>query len=171
MKAVKQLGIDDEVTLEKMLRELESVDSLNRSQPEFIAAVLGAGTGSVVSLGLLSVLGTSGLSAVGITSGLSAAGALLGGGMLSGMLVLSAPIAGLAVAGWSWKARNKRQRVHELQQKLLQELLRIQSETLAALECSTELSTQVIQALECQLHEMDLLIRQLRLRLAQYEAK
>lgn len=171
MSKKKLLGLDDEVTLENMLKELAKIDTMNSSQPEFIAALLGAGTGGALSIGLLSVLGTSGLSAVGITSGLSAAGALLGGGMISGMLVLSAPVAGLAVMGWSWKARSKRQRVRELQQRLLQELLRVQSETLLALEQSADLSTQVIQALEAQLNEMNLLIRQLRLRLTQYEAQ
>ena len=68
--------------------------------PEVLAGALGAGVGGVVSFAALYGLGSVvGLSAAGITSGLAAAGGIVGGGMVSGIFVLAAPVAILAAGG------------------------------------------------------------------------
>lgn len=63
------------------------------SIPEILGGVVGAGAGAVVSFAALYGLGIVGLSAAGITSGLAAAGAIVGGGMAFGVVVLAAPVA------------------------------------------------------------------------------
>lgn len=163
--------LDREESLEELLAELERVDVMERSHPELLGLAVGASAGSALSVGLLSTLGLPGLSAVGVTSGLSAAGAIVGGGMVSGLVVLSAPVAALAVAGWSWRANKKRARVRELQQRLLSELMRVQSDTLRALEERAQLSCEVISALEQQVRDLELLKRQLSLKLARAEGR
>ena len=65
-----------------------------------VGTTAGAVVGGAASVGLLSVLGTTGLSAAGITSGLAAAGSILGGGMVAGIGVIAAPA--VAIAGGTY---------------------------------------------------------------------
>ena len=68
--------------------------------PEVLAGALGAGIGGVGSFAALYGLGSVvGLSAAGITSGLAAAGGIVGGGMVTGVFVLAAPVAVLGGVG------------------------------------------------------------------------
>ncbi len=67
---------------------------LNQEDKEKIVAKLVAAGGSTLSIGgmigLISSMGFAGLSAAGITSGLAAIGAVIGGGMLSGIAIVAA---------------------------------------------------------------------------------
>lgn len=78
---------------------------------EVFAAALGSGSGAGVSFMALYGLGTVGLSAAGITSALAAAGSIVGGGMAAGVLVLAAPVAGLAGVGVAVAKQIKKKQV------------------------------------------------------------
>lgn len=92
--------------------------------PEVLSGVAGAGIGAAASFGALYALGVSGLSAAGITSGLAAAGTLVGGGMVAGIGVLAAPIAGLAVGGYAIAANQKKKRLAQAKEELLKEAIK-----------------------------------------------
>jgi hypothetical protein len=93
------------------------------SMPEVLGAALGAGAGGAIAFGLLYFLGTAGLSAVGITSGLAAAGAIVGGGMVAGIGVLTAPVALLGIIGYAIISKNKRKQLIQAKEALLQEVM------------------------------------------------
>ena len=106
LKIVETILSETEKSLGDMSRTNESVTGDMRTLLEKITdssifnavgTTAGAVVGGVASVGLLSVLGTTGLSAAGITSGLAAAGSIVGGGMVAGIGVIAAPVA--AVAG------------------------------------------------------------------------
>jgi hypothetical protein len=103
MKTLNESEIKD--MKEKASIEVSRIlDRLEKDHPgitEGLAASLGAAIGAGGSLAALSALGVTGLSAVGISTGLATAGALVGGGMVAGIGVLAAPVAILAVVGFT----------------------------------------------------------------------
>lgn len=92
--------------------------------PEVLGAVTGIGIGGAAGFGLLSILGTSGLSAVGITSGLATAGSIVGGGMVAGIGVLAAPAVLLGVGGYALLSSAKKKKLVQAKEALLQEAIR-----------------------------------------------
>lgn len=91
--------------------------------PEVLGGALGAGVGAVGAFAALYGFGLTGLSAAGITSGLAAAGALVGGGMAAGVLVLAAPVAVLAAGGVGIAAQLKNKQLKEQKEILYKEAL------------------------------------------------
>ena len=104
---------DDQIKKMKDEATSETKDALDRLEKDFpgvtegAAAALGSAGGAAGSLAALYLLGTTGLSAVGITSGLATAGAIVGGGMVAGIGVLAAPIAILGIAGYAIAKKRK----------------------------------------------------------------
>lgn len=93
--------------------------------PEGLAGALGAGIGGVGSFAALYGLGSVvGLSAAGITSGLAAAGSIIGGGMVAGVFVLAAPVAGLAAAGVGVVSHLKSKQLRQEKERLYKEALK-----------------------------------------------
>ncbi len=93
--------------------------------PEVLTGALGAGIGGVISFTALYGLGTTvGLSATGITSGLSAVGHIVGGGMVSGIFVLAAPIAGFAATGVGIASHLKSKQLKQEKERLYEEALK-----------------------------------------------
>lgn len=88
---------------------------------EVFAAALGSGSGAGVSFLALYGLGTVGLSAAGITSALAAAGSIVGGGMAAGVLVLAAPVVGLAGAGVLVSKQIKKKKLRQEKKRLYEE--------------------------------------------------
>lgn len=88
---------------------------------EVFAAALGSGSGAGVSFMALYGLGTVGLSAAGITSALAAAGSIVGGGMAVGVLVLAAPVAGLAGVGVAVAKQIKKKQLRQEKKRLYAE--------------------------------------------------
>lgn len=91
--------------------------------PEVLAGALGAGIGGVGSFAALYGFGVVGLSAAGITSGLAAAGALIGGGMVTGLFVLAAPIALFAAGGAVTASRIKNKQLQQEKERLYKEVI------------------------------------------------
>jgi len=83
--------------------------ALGSDESANIAAFIGAGAGSCISMLGIGGLGVAGYSAAGITSGLAAAGSIVGGGMLAGVGVLAAVPAGLGFLGYKWVKSVKRE--------------------------------------------------------------
>jgi hypothetical protein len=94
---------------------------------EGLATALGSTAGGAGSLAALYLLGTTGLSAVGITSGLATAGALVGGGMVAGIGVLAAPVALLGVAGFALANKRKKAKMTAALNTAIQKLYEIQT--------------------------------------------
>lgn len=105
---------------------------------EGVATALGAGVGGAGSLAALSALGVAGLSAPGITSGLAAAGALVGGGMVSGIGVLATPMVALAVIGYALAKRHRNAKLATALGLAIGRLYDIQSRLLANAEAFKE---------------------------------
>ena len=161
------LPLDPEViklTQEETEAEVKSIlAKVEQNYPgllESAGVTLGAASGGTISLAALWGLGSVvGLSGPGITSGLAAAGALLGGGMVAGIGVLAAPIAGLALGGYWFTNKIKRAqqaaalvqaigKLYDIQARLLQhaeyfteELVRIRA-TIEILRAGLEPSNQ-----------------------------
>ena len=94
-------------------------------QFQVLTGALGAGIGGVISFTAQYGLGTTvGLSATGITSGLSAVGHIVGGGMVSGIFVLAAPIAGLAATGVGIASHLKSKQLKQEKERLYEEALK-----------------------------------------------
>lgn len=90
------------------------LDQLENDFPgitEGVATVIGSVTGGAGSLAALYFLGTTGLSAVGITSGLATAGAIVGGGMVSGLFILAAPVAICGILGYAFAKKRKNAKI------------------------------------------------------------
>ncbi len=113
---------------------------------EVLAGALGAGMGSVISFGALYGLGTVGLSAAGITSGLAAAG--LGLGMVAGIFVLAAPIAGLAATGVGVSNYLKNKQLKQEKERLYQEVLRKHQAIIQSLKEETDATQERIDYLQ-----------------------
>ena len=89
--------------------------------PEVLA---GAGIGGVGSFAALYGLGSVvGLSAAGITSGLAAAGGIVGGGMVTGVFVLAAPVAVLGGVGVGVASHLKNKQLRQEKERLYKEAL------------------------------------------------
>jgi hypothetical protein len=157
--------LNDPQQLQELIERLKATDDLNNSNPEALASAIGGIIGGSGSLCALYGLGVTGLSAAGITSGLATAGAAVGGGMAAGVFVLAAPVALLAVGGWAIVSRRKRNKVRELQQALLAELLSKQAQIVQALSNAVSLSAQAIEDLKMQRSNLEILVHQLRLKL------
>ena len=101
---------------------------------EVLGGALGAGLGGGISFAALYGLGTVGLSAAGITSGLAAAGALVGGGMAAGVLVLAAPVAAIGGAGVWIVAKRNQKRLLQRKERVLNDAIRARDAIVKALE-------------------------------------
>ena len=106
--------------------------------PEVLIGALGAGIGGVVSFTALYGLGTVGLSAAGITSGLATAGGIIGVGMVAGIFVLAAPIAGLAATGVGVTIHIKNKQLKQEKERLYQEALRKHQAIIQSLKEETD---------------------------------
>ena len=91
--------------------------------PEVLGGALGAGIGGVGSFAALYGLGVVGFSAPGITSGLAAAGSVIGCGMVGGIFVLAAPVAGLAAVGVGVASYLKNKQLLQEKERLYKEVL------------------------------------------------
>ena len=114
--------------------------------PEALAGALGAGIGGVISLGTLYGAGSVGLSAVGITSGLKAVS--LGLGMVPGIFVLAAPIAGLAVTGYGVAKHLKAKQLRQEKERLFTEALRKHEAIIKALKDEADASKERLDYLQ-----------------------
>ena len=104
-----------ELQIEEMKKEastevsevLKKLESDYPGVTEGLAAAIGSTAGAGGSFVALTLLGVKGLSAAGITSGLAAAGSLVGGGMVAGIGVLSAPVAIVGILAYSVAKKRK----------------------------------------------------------------
>ena len=102
---------------------------------EVLAGAIGMGVGGAISFAALYLGGSVvGLSAAGITSGLAAAGALVGGGMVAGIAVLAAPIAGLAALGVGLASHSKNKKLLNAKTILYKDAVKKQTSIIAALK-------------------------------------
>ncbi len=89
---------------------------------EIIGATIGAGLGvgaGVVIVGGASAAGTAGAAAM--TSGLATAGGIIGGGMMAGIFVVTAPVAVLSIAGYGFVSKLNKNKVTKQKSLLLKE--------------------------------------------------
>ena len=105
--------------------------------PELTGA-LGAGGGAALSFAALYSLGVTGLYAAGITSGLAAAGAIVGGGMLAGIGVLSAPV----VLGYAFFSGNKHKQLMREKRELYNMALQKQNQLIAMLQKQNQMNKE-----------------------------
>ena len=140
------------VPVEKDINEAkEFLNDKNRvisdsSISDVLAGVVGVGIGGVTSFAALYFGGTVGLSAVGITSGLAAAGAVVGGGMLSGIAVLAAPA--VILGGAALKITDKkRKQLQNKKEELYNIAIRKQTLILEELQSNLKTSEERIAAL------------------------
>lgn len=151
-KIYKNLGSLEPI--KKLLQEAsDGLSDENRtiqdsSIPEVLAAALGGGLGAAGSFAALYLLGTTGLSAVGITSGLAAAGSLVGGGMVAGIGVLAAPVAILAVGGYAIVKHHNDNRLAQAKENLLKEIMAKHDAVLEALKNRVDQSEERAKYLE-----------------------
>ena len=115
---------------------------------EVLMGTLGAGIGGAGSFIALYGLGTVGLSAAGITSGLAAAGSIIGGGMVSGIFVLAAPVAALAGTGVGVAAALKQKQLKQEKERLYEEALRKQDAIIKALKDEAEADKERLDYLQ-----------------------
>ena len=157
MKKKKDLIYKDLQSLQPIVNVVnESANALNDKTrtikesaiPEVLAGALGAGMGSVVSFAALYGLGTVGLSAIGITTGLSTAGAVIGGGMVAGIFVLAAPIAGLAATGVGIANHLKNKQLKQEKERLYQEVLRKHQAIIQSLKEETDATQERLDYLQ-----------------------
>lgn len=97
---------------------------ITSSIPEVLGAALGAGAGGAITFGAIYALGIAGLSGPGIMTALAALGGLVGGGAAAGILVAAAPVAILAVGGYSTFNYAKNKKIKQEKEHLYQEALR-----------------------------------------------
>lgn len=140
------------VPVEKVINEAnEFLNDKNRvisdsSISDVLAGAVGVGIGGVTSFAALYFGGTVGLSAVGITSGLAAAGAVVGGGMLSGIAVLAAPA--VILGGAALKITDKkRKQLQNKKEELYNIAIRKQTLILEELQSNLKTSEERIAAL------------------------
>lgn len=106
---------------------------------EGLAAALGAGIGGAGSLAALGALGTvSGLSAAGVVTGLAAAGAVVGGGLVTGMGILTAPVALFAVGAYAIAKKRKNAKIAAALAGAIKKLFAIQERLLKNAEYFSE---------------------------------
>lgn len=117
------------------------------SIPEILGAVIGAGVGTGIGIGIVSTAGVAGLSAAGISSGLAAAGSVIGGGMAAGIFVAAAPVAILAVGGYGIIAHQKKKRLMQAKESLLQEAIKKHDAIIRELKKQVDLSKERLEYL------------------------
>lgn len=140
------------VPVEKVINEAnEFLNDKNRvisdsSISDVLAGAVGVGIGGVTGFAALYFGGTVGLSAAGITSGLAAAGAVVGGGMLSGIAVLAAPA--VILGGAALKITDKkRKQLQNKKEELYNIAIRKQTLILEELQSNLKTSEERIAAL------------------------
>ena len=114
---------------------------------DVLAGVVGVGIGGVTGFTALYFGGSLGLSASGITSGLAAAGAVVGGGMVSGIAVLAAPAVILGGVGLKITADKKRKKLQNTKEELYNIAISKQTMILEELQNNLEASEERIKAL------------------------
>ena len=153
----KQQNFKNIASLDSVQRVInEANDALNNpnstisgsAMSEVLTGALGAGLGGVGSFAALYALGTAGLSAAGITSGLAAAGALVGGGMAAGVLVLAAPATILGGAGVWLACRRNKKRLMQSKERMLEAAIRARDAILRKLQEDVESSKEHIEHLK-----------------------
>lgn len=117
--------------------------------PEVLMGALGAGIGGIGSFAALYGLGSVvGLSAAGITSGLAAAGSIVGGGMVSGVFVLAAPVAVLAAGGVGLASHLKNKQLRQEKERLYKEALAKHQAIIKALKDEAEADKERLDYLQ-----------------------
>lgn len=117
--------------------------------PEVLAGALGAGIGGVGSFAALYGLGSVvGLSAAGITSGLAAVGSIIGGGMVAGVFVLAAPVAGLAAAGVGIASNLKSKQLRQEKERLYKEALKRHDAIIKAIKTEADANKERMDYLQ-----------------------
>jgi hypothetical protein len=117
--------------------------------PEVLTGALGAGVGGAISFGILYGAGSVvGLSAAGITSGLAAAGTVVGGGMVAGVFVLAAPVAGLAACGVGIASHLKRKQLRQEKERLYKEALKKHEAIIQALKTEANATQERVEYLQ-----------------------
>lgn len=115
--------------------------------PEIFGAVAGVGLGGAAGFGLLNILGMAGLSAPGITSALATAGGLVSGGMVAGIGVLAAPAVVLGVAGYATLSHQKKKKLDQTKEALLQEAVKKHDAILSELRTELNISNDRLEYL------------------------
>ena len=88
---------------------------------ETLAVPGGAVAGGAIGVGAVAASGTVGLGATGITTGLAALGSMIGGGMVAGLFVFSAPAVVCGVGAYVGVQYWKSHRLNREKQALLDE--------------------------------------------------
>lgn len=104
------------------LSDVSRVQSTDSDINAALAAAGGITAGGTIGFTALYFAGVTGLSAAGITSALAAAGALVGGGMVTGIAVLAAPAVLLGVGAYAWVAQSNKAKLIKNKEVLLKEL-------------------------------------------------
>lgn len=121
--------------------------------PQVLAGALGATVGGAGSFAALWALGTSAastfsLSGAGIMGGLAAAGNLIGGGAVTGMFVLTAPVGLLAVTGVGLASHARNKKLVQEKERLYQEALQKHHAIIHELKDRDKLTTERVDYLE-----------------------
>ncbi len=106
------------------------------------AAGAGLAAGGIAGIGLLSALGTTGLSAAGITSGLAAAGSIIGGGMVAGIGVLAAPAVILGGGAYIAASKVKEKKLIQEKEMLIQKIMLANDKIIHELDQEKDASTE-----------------------------
>ncbi|MCB9763863.1 MAG: hypothetical protein H6739_29100 [Alphaproteobacteria bacterium] len=158
-------NLNNENFLRSLLGDLDKIDAEVRDGSEGVGALVGGGVGAAGSFAALYGLGIVGLSGPGIMTGLAAAGALIGGGAAAGVLVLAAPVAGLAVAGYAFANHRKMKHVRQLQGQVLAKAIGKQNEIVRRLSNQADLSEAVVHELEARLEILSQIVESLQARM------
>lgn len=142
LKPVANIINEADLALQEKSRTIK-----DSSISEVLTGALGAGVGAAISFAALYGLGTVGLAASGITSALAVAGSIIGGGMVAGVFVLAAPIAGLAGLGVGLANRKKMKQLKEEKQRTYIEAVKKQNAIAKALNDEVEASKERIDYL------------------------
>lgn len=154
MSEIIYKNIDSLNIVKKVLKEAESgINNPSRFIPdeeisEVFAAASGAAVGAGIGFAALYFGGSVvGLSAAGITSGLAVAGSIVGGGMAAGIAVLAAPAVVLAAGAGYFVARNKRIKLRQEKEMLLQEAIKKNDAIIRQLSQKTDRAGERIEYL------------------------
>ena len=104
------------------------------SMKEILCGTLSVGTGLGVSFSALYFGGITGLSAAGITSAIAAAGALVGGGMVAGLAVITSPILLSGGIGASIASKIKSKKLREAKELVYKNAIAKQNAIIVALK-------------------------------------
>lgn len=135
LKPVKMVLAEADKAVHERTRTIKTSDI-----PEVLGGVAGGAIGAGISLALLNTAGVAGFSAAGITSGLAALG--VGGGMIAGIFVATAPVAILSLAGYAVLSERNKRRLALIKEALFQEAVRKQDAILRELHNRVALSEE-----------------------------